>query len=231
MEEKRMRLAIKALAWQGAVWFLSLLVLFLPAGTLVWPEGWIFFITFFGFVGWLSIWLLRKNPSLLDERLTLLRRGQPFWDRIWLVAFYLLSLTWLFLQPLEVARWHWSRMPLWMAYVGTAFLFCSLSGIFLTLRENSYASPVARLQFERGHQVISTGLYRHIRHPLYMAASLFYLGVPLLLGSWLGLGFAPMFIGLLALRAVLEERMLQKELPGYESYAEKIKYRFIPRIW
>lgn len=90
-----MRLVIKALVWQLAVWLLTLLVLFLPAGTLAWPEGWTFFVIFFGFVPGLCGWLLKFNPSLLEERLTVVRRDQQDADKGWLVAFYLLSLAWL----------------------------------------------------------------------------------------------------------------------------------------
>ena len=221
-----MALGVKAL-----VWLLSLLTLFLPAGTLAWPAGWIFFSTFFGFVLFLSGWLLRTNASLLEERLTLLRRGQPFWDKVWLLGFYLLSLAWLALMPLDAVRWRWSLMPLWAACVGTLFLLGALAGIFVTIRENHSLSPVVRLQSERGHQVISSGPYAMVRHPLSSSAFLFYAGVPLLLGSWYGFACTPIFIGLLFVRAMLEERMLQNELPGYNAYMRQVTYRFIPHVW
>ena len=186
----------------------------------------------FGFVFFLSVWLLRKHPSLLEERLTfLLRRGQPFWDKIWLLCFYLLSLAWLASIPLDAVRLHWSRMPVFLQVIGILLLLCSLGGIFVTIRENNYLSPLVRLQAERGQTVISSGPYRHIRHPLYAAASLFYAGAPLLMGSWFGFALAPLFIGLMIYRAVQEERLLQAELPGYRAYMACVRYRFFPRVW
>jgi len=226
-----MTLTKKALVWQSAVWLFAALVLFLPAGTLAWPAGWIFFVIFFGFVLLLSCWLLLKNPSLLEERLTLLRRDQPFWDQLFLLCFYLLSSFWLALMPLDAVRFNFSRMPVFLQVIGVLLLLCTLGGIFVTIRENRYLSPLVRLQVERGHTLVSTGPYAYLRHPLYASAFLFYAGVPLLLGSWLGFACAPIFIGLLILRAVLEERMLRHTLPGYDAYMKRVTRRFIPRIW
>jgi protein-S-isoprenylcysteine O-methyltransferase Ste14 len=225
-----MALFVKALVWQGAIWLLTALLLFFSAGRLSWPAGWIFFSLFFGFVLFLSLYLLRTNASLLNERLALLRRGQPVWDQIWVLCFYLLSLAWLSLMPLDAVRWQWSQIPLWAASVGLVLLLCALAGIFVTIRENRYLSPLVRLQFERGHTLVSTGPYAHLRHPLYTSAFLFYAGVPLLLGSWLGFACTPIFIGLLIMRAVLEERMLRHTLPGYDTYMKQVTRRFVPRI-
>jgi protein-S-isoprenylcysteine O-methyltransferase Ste14 len=231
MEENKTKLATRALAWQLAIWLLTLLTLFLPAGTLTWPAGWTFFVTFFGFVLFLSGWLLLKSPSLLEERLIILRSDQRGVDKVWLVTFYLLSLGWLAIMPIDAVRLHWLAMSSWVTSIGMVLLLCSLCGIFLTLRENSYASPVIRVQEERGHTVVSAGLYRYIRHPLYAAAFLFYTGVPLLLESWCGLALAPVFIELLVLRAVLEERVLLHALPGYDAYMKRVTRRFILRMW
>jgi protein-S-isoprenylcysteine O-methyltransferase Ste14 len=224
-------LFMKALLWQVAVWLLAILALFLFAGTPSWPAGWIFLILFFGFVFGLSLWLLKHNPALLAERLVIIRQDQPAWDRMWVLCFYLLSLTWLSLMPLDAVRWHWSNMPAFFQVLGLFLLFCSLLGIFLTIRENHYLSPLVRLQRERGHTLISTGPYAHLRHPLYSSAFLFYTGTSLLLGSWWGLGCAPVFIGLMVWRAVQEERFLRHGLPGYHVYMIKVKRRFIPGIW
>src|SRR5262249_11674992 len=102
---------------------------------------------------------------------------------------------------------------------------------FLAFRENSYAAPVIKIQPERGHTVVTTGPYRYVRHPLYAGALLYFLGTPLQLGSWLGLAPVPLMIVALAFRAVMEERMLATELKGYADYAERVRWRLIPRIW
>jgi protein-S-isoprenylcysteine O-methyltransferase Ste14 len=88
-----------------------------------------------------------------------------------------------------------------------------------------------RIQEERGQTVISTGPYHYVRHPMYTGGLFLFLGTPLLLGSWYGLLFALVMIPAGAVRAVLEERTLRKELPGYEAYMAQVKYRLIPHIW
>ena len=99
------------------------------------------------------------------------------------------------------------------------------------MRENPYSSAVVRVQKERAHTVISTGLYRYVRHPMYTGACLFFPGTALLLGSWYGVLCTPVFIGLFAVRAVLEEGLLRKDLEGYEAYMAQVKYRFFPHVW
>lgn len=173
MREGQIVLLVKAFLWQTVVWLLAILALFLPAGTLAWPAGWAFFSIFFGFVGGLSIWLFLKNLSLLAERLTILSPGQKHGDKVWLVTFYILSLIWLSVMPLDAIRLHWLGLSAPLTYVGVVLLLCSEIGIFLTLRENSYASPVVRLQQDRGQVVVDTGVYSRVRHPLYTSACLF----------------------------------------------------------
>ena len=84
---------------------------------------------------------------------------------------------------------------------------------------------------ERGHRVVSTGPYACVRHPMYAGALLFFIGTPLLLGSWYGLAAVPVLTVVLAARAVMEERMLADELPGYRDYATRVRYRLIPGLW
>lgn len=226
-----MTLWFKALIWQLVVWGLAALLLFAPAGTLAWPEGWAFLVLFFSVVLGLSLWARRTAPDLLAERLILFHVQQPYWDRWWLSIFYLLSATWLPLIALDAVRWHSSQVPAVLQAMGLVLFVCSLVGIVATIRANRFLSPVIRLQVEHDQTVISIGPYRYMRHPLYGAASLFYLGVPLFLSSWSGVLCAPLFIGLMAWRAVQEERLLQRELPGYDEYMRRVTRRFIPRIW
>ena len=115
--------------------------------------------------------------------------------------------------------------------MGGVMLLGSFCLLFLTFRENSYLSTVVRIQAERGHTVISTGPYHYVRHPMYAAALLFLFGTALLLGSWYGLIVALLLVGMIAVRAVLEERTLQQELQGYDTYMAQVKYRLIPHVW
>jgi protein-S-isoprenylcysteine O-methyltransferase Ste14 len=102
---------------------------------------------------------------------------------------------------------------------------------FLTMRANTFASPVVKSQAARGHRVVSHGPYAVVRHPMYGGALLLIAGIPLLLGSWWGLVLALVIVLLLAVRAVMEERTLMAELPGYTDYAARVRYRMIPGVW
>src|SRR5258706_6576863 len=131
----------------------------------------------------------------------------------------------------DAVRLHWSPVAGWPQVAGTLVLLGSFYLLFITFRENSYLSTVVRIQGERGHSVVSTGPYHYVRHPMYAAILLFMLGTSLLLGSWYGSLAGLIFITVLARRAVLEEQMLNSELPGYTAYTQKVKYRLIPYIW
>ncbi len=226
-----MTLAIKALMWVGVSFLLMALALFLSAGTIAWPAGWIWLILLHG---WLLIgtWLLLKyNPGLLQERLTISQPNQKAWDKVFLLLYELFLFVWLVLMPLDAVRFHWSQMPLLLQVVGAMALVASFVLISLTFRENSFLSPTVRIQEERKQTVISTGPYHYVRHPMYAGGLLLFLGTPLLLGSWYGLLLVLVMLPGLAVRAILEERVLREELPGYVAYMTQVKYRLLPYVW
>ena len=226
-----MILLIKALVWTVVSFLIIALALFLPAGTVLWPAGWVFLILLLGFT-LVNIGLLfTSSPGLLEERLSLSQPGQKTWDKALISLGYLLGLAWAMLMPLDAVRFHWSHVPLFLQIVGAIVLIGSFPLVILTFRENAFLSPAVRIQEERGQTVISTGPYHYVRHPLYASAILFFLGTPLLLGSWYGLLFALVPIAWMAVRAVLEERVLREELPGYDAYMAQVKYRLIPYVW
>ena len=165
------------------------------------------------------------------ERMTGIGKpNQPIWDKVFFVAVELFFLAWLVLMPLDAVRFRWSQMPGWLQVVGAVLLLCSLYLFFLTFRENPYLSPAVRIQPERGQTVISTGPYRYVRHPMYAGVIPFVVGTTFLLGSWYGLLGLIIVVGI-AFRAVREERVLRLELPGYEAYMARVKYRLIPYVW
>ena len=208
------------------------LALFLAAGTVVWPSGWAFLVLFFGFTIALALWLLRHNPGLLEERMTGIGKpNQPAWDRVFFAAMQVFFLAWLVLMPLDAVRFRWSQMPGWLQGVGAVLLLCSFYLFFLTFRENPFLSPAVRVQPERGQTVISTGPYRYVRHPMYGTTIVFIVGTTLLLGSWYGLLMGLVLVVGIAFRAVQEEHVLLAELPGYDTYMARVKYRLIPYVW
>lgn len=218
----------------GQIVFLFLvfaLALFLAAGTLAWLAGWIFLVLFFSFVFAITFWLFRHNPGLLKERMVVSRSDQKVWDKVFFALLQVVFLVWLILMPLDAVRWHWSQISVWLQIAGAIILVGSFPLFFLTFRENSFLSPMVRVQQDRGQTVISTGPYHYVRHPMYAAALLFLFGTALLLGSVVGLFGGLLLAGMIAIRAVLEERTLLKELSGYDTYITQVKYRLIPYVW
>lgn len=227
-----MQIDLKPLAVQGLVLFVTFgLALFLPAGTIAWLTGWIYLLLFFAFFLGVNAWLFEHNPGLLQERMHWSRPDQQGWDKILFPLLLVLPFAWFAFMSLDAVRFHWSPVPLWIQGVGLVVLLCSFYLFFLTFRENSFLSTVVRVQEERGHTVVSTGPYHYVRHPMYAGFLLFMIGTPLLLGSWYGVLLGLAFMLVIARRAVLEERTLQKELPGYADYMAKVKYRLIPYVW
>jgi protein-S-isoprenylcysteine O-methyltransferase Ste14 len=207
-------------------------LLFLPAGTLAWPGGWVYLVEIIVASIAMTQWLSRHNPALLAERTApLIQREQETWDKVLMSTFLLLWCVWFVVMGLDAMRYGWSVMPLWIQVLGALAIAVSMYIIFLTMRANTFAAPVVKIQATRGHRVVSEGPYAVVRHPMYGGAVMLIVATPLLLGSWWGLAMSPILVLLLAIRAVMEERTLTRELEGYADYARRVRYRFVPRIW
>jgi protein-S-isoprenylcysteine O-methyltransferase Ste14 len=207
-------------------------LLFVSAGTLLWPAGWVFLAIFFGFALAIVLWLAREDPELLAERMSSpVQRGQPLWDKVFVAAVMVFFVAWLIVMPLDAVRFGWSEVPDWLQILGALGLVLSLYIMFLTFRENAYLALVVKLQEERGQRVVSTGPYRYVRHPMYASMFLFFPAAALLLGSWWGLLPCAVLLGLLVWRIPLEERVLENGLAGYDEYERNVRYRLVPHIW
>jgi protein-S-isoprenylcysteine O-methyltransferase Ste14 len=226
-----MTLALKAFAWLVFGFVIMALPLFLAAGTLAWPAGWIYLILLYGWLFIGILLLLKYNPGLLAERINVSPPNQKAWDKVFVALLDLFLFALLVLMPLDAVRFHWSWMPLWLQVVGAIALVVSFVLMSLVFRENSYLSATVRVQEERGQTVITTGPYHYVRHPMYAGGLFMFLGTPLLLGSWYGVLLTLLFLPALIVRAVLEERTLLRELPGYGAYMTQVKYRLIPYVW
>ena len=206
--------------------------LFGAAGTLAWTAGWAYMALMFGFVAAISARLARSNPDLLTERMTGIGRAdQKSWDKVWFALTNVLFLGWLVAMPLDAVRFGWSRVPRPLRVLGAALLIASFWLFYRTFAENAYLSPAVRVQTERGQTVVSTGPYAVVRHPMYAAAAGYVAGTALLLGSWVGLAAGSLIVLSAAFRAVKEERVLRVELPGYDAYAARVRYRLLPGVW
>ena len=223
-----LRLAVRTTIWLG----LMALLMFSAAGDWRWTQGWVFIAIFaLGSVGF-GAWLAKRDPALLAARLEgLAQRGQPLWDRVFLASFMILWLAWLALMALDARRWRRSDMPVSINILGALLVITGFLATMVVFRENSFAAPVVRLQSERNQRVIDTGPYAYVRHPMYAGALLYLIGMPLLLGSVYGLLLVPAFVVGISVRAVFEERLLQRDLPGYAAYMKRVRYRLIPKLW
>ncbi len=205
--------------------------LFLPAGTLRWPAGWSFLIMLYIFSFAVIRMSSRTNPELMDERARIRQEGRKRWDRYFSAVSGLVGLVWLIIMPLDAVRFQWSSMPLALQVAGFAGVAFALTLIYLVFRENAYLSPAVRIQEDRDQQLISSGPYAHVRHPMYSGFLLLFPSAGLLLGSWLGVLVGLCWGFMFVFRSIPEEKTLLEGLPGYEEYARQVKYRIIPRVW
>jgi protein-S-isoprenylcysteine O-methyltransferase Ste14 len=222
------RLIVQTFIWFGAMGAL----LFLAAGTFAWPGAWVYLVLMVALSFTLGIDLARRDPGLLRERMgPPMQRGQPPADKKLLIALLLSMLAWLVLMGLDVKRFAWSSVPACIQVLGALIILWSIWFCYRTMRENSFAAPVIKLQHERGQRVISTGPYAFVRHPMYFGAAIYFIGAALLLGSWWGVIFAFVLIGILCIRIPIEEKVLRAGLEGYDEYAAQVRYRLIPHVW
>lgn len=206
-------------------------LLFGSAGRLDWIAGWMFLGLFSVFTLGLTIWALRRDPGLLNERGRAFSKEVPLREKLILAAITMLQITMFVASGLDAGRWRASLMPPLVQAAGWLLLIPAVSLATGAMMTNSYASAVSRIQQERGHHVVEGGPYRWVRHPMYLGILFYAFGVPLALGSY----WALIPGGLLSLafvaRTAAEDRMLFRDLPGYAEYAERTRYRLIPGVW
>jgi protein-S-isoprenylcysteine O-methyltransferase Ste14 len=207
-------------------------ILFLAAGDWRWPQAWIFLVEIGISSFAVSTWLLRHDPALLASRLgPPLQRAQKPWDRILLVVLLVAFVAWLALIGLDAHRFHWSTVPVSGQVLGAVLIALCMIVCWQVFRFNTFAAPQVKLQPGRAQRVITEGPYRIVRHPMYAGGSLLFIGAPLLLGAWWGLLAGSLLIVLISMRILGEERMLRRELSGYDDYTKQVRYRLVPGLW
>ncbi len=204
----------------------------LPKGIHAWTSAWIFLFLWFAFWFFMLIWLYIKNPELFKERMRIQTSDQKGWDKLLGPLVYVSLLIWLLFTSYDAGYFHWSFVPVWLQVIGIIILLFALYIFYMTFWVNTFLSPLVRIQQDRGQTVISSGPYKHIRHPMYSATLIVIVGSSLLIGSLYGIIIGLIFVGfILGYRSILEEQTMKKELPGYVDYMVKVKYRLIPYIW
>jgi protein-S-isoprenylcysteine O-methyltransferase Ste14 len=223
----------------GRLILTAIYILIFPALIIVlsgdwhWVEGWIFDVWFIALCAVTIVYLYRKDPALLAERYRQPgAANEKSWDRYMVYGLVLGFLLWVVIMPLDAKRYGWSPdFPVWLKPIGGILLLLSSFLFFRSYADNTFVSPLVRIQAERRQRVVSTGVYGFVRHPMYLGGILLFVGAPLLLGSIYGWLIGVLMSVLLIARILGEEKMLVKELEGYADYRKKVRYRLIPFIW
>ena len=201
-------------------------MLFLPAGTLAYYGAWLFVFLLFTPIFIVGIVLFLRNPDLLRKRLEMKERDKEQRGVVSLSG--LLLVFSLVLSGFDF-RFGWSLVPNALVVLASVLLLVGYVLYAEVLRENVYLSRVVEVQ--AGQIVIDTGLYGIVRHPMYLAVSLLYIAIPLVLGSWWALLPMSLCVLLLLVRIKNEELLLHQGLPGYTEYTKRVQYRMIPFLW
>ena len=201
-------------------------MLFLPAGTLNFPGGWLLMGTLMLPMLVMGIVMFFKAPALLEKRLDP-REKQTAQKGV--IGFSALMFLAVFILAGLDFRFGWSQLPIWVKIAAAVLLLIAYTLYAEVLRENAYLSRTIEVQ--EGQTVVSTGLYGIVRHPMYAVTLLLFAMMPLMLGSLPALAVMVIYPILIVVRILDEEKLLTKELQGYADYKKKVKYRLIPFIW
>jgi protein-S-isoprenylcysteine O-methyltransferase Ste14 len=205
------------------------ILLFLPAGSIKFWQAWVYLGAFFGCTFFLTAYLVKYDQKLLESRLNAGSMAEKEKSQKIIQAFASLFFIGLFVISGLDFRFHWSQVPFYAVFLANVVVALGFLIIFFVFRESSYTSAIIEVSDEQ--QVISTGPYRIVRHPMYAGALLLLLFTPIALGSfWALLLFIPLSI-VIVLRLLDEEKFLSEHLPGYREYCQESRYHLIPLIW
>jgi protein-S-isoprenylcysteine O-methyltransferase Ste14 len=202
------------------------LFFFLPAGSFKFWEAWVYSVALFIPMITTLTYLVKNDPALLERRMRLKEKEEK--QKI-IVRLSRLPFIIGFLIPGFDFRYDWSHVSVPVAAVANIIVFLGYFMVFLVFRENTYTSRI--VEVEKDQQVITTGPYSIVRHPMYTGMILMFLATPLALGSWWALLAFIFWPVVLITRIFNEEAVLHKELPGYTEYCQKVRYRLVPYIW
>ena len=202
------------------------LLLFLPAGTFAYWQAWLFIGILFGPMFIAGIILMVRQPELLRKRLDA-KEQQPEQKRV--VALSGLLFIAMFVAAGLNIRFGWLLLPDWTTYVAAVIFLAAYALYAEVMRENVWLSRTVEVQ--ENQQVVSTGLYGIVRHPMYSATLVLFLSMPLVLNSVFSFILMLFYVPIIVKRIRNEEQVLERELNGYAEYKQRVKYRLIPFIW
>ena len=208
---------------------LFLVVIFLPAGTFHYWQGWLFLGTFAASTIGFTLYLANYDRPLLERRMKAGPQHEREWTQKIIVSLIVLTFFASIVLPALDYRYGWSPVPPQVSVLGAALILLSFLFMFWVIRVNSFAA--SNIRVEQDQRVIDTGPYAYVRHPMYAAALWLFVGVPLALGSWWSLGLIVVVMPVLAWRLLDEEKILRRDLPGYTDYMRRVRFRLIPFVW
>jgi protein-S-isoprenylcysteine O-methyltransferase Ste14 len=222
-------LSLRALK-SSVIGFVALMALvFLPADTFDYWQGWGFTAVFVGATVGLTVYLAKHDPKLLERRLSAGPQAEKEPRQKIIMSLAMLGFAALPVISGLDWRFQWAPVPPWVSLAGDALIALGYLGIFFVFRENSYGAST--IQVVEGQAVISTGPYGVVRHPMYASAVVMLAGIPLALGSRWGLIAILPMLPVLIWRLLDEEKLLHEQLPGYTAYTRQVRHRLVPGVW
>lgn len=227
-------MSVKSLAGRAVFGFTQLIVflgaaLFVPAWTLDFWQAWVYLFIFAAASALITVYLWKYDRGLLESRVKAGPRAEKEKSQKAIQFFASLAFIGTLVVPALDHRHLWSHVPVIFVIAAEMLVALGFIAVFVVYRENTFTS--ATIEVAPNQQVISTGPYALVRHPMYAGALVMLLATPVALGSWWGmLTFIPM-IAVIVLRLLDEERFLEKSLPGYEEYCQNVRFRLVPHVW
>jgi protein-S-isoprenylcysteine O-methyltransferase Ste14 len=204
--------------------------IFLPAWSLHYWQGVVYWLTFAGWLFFLNAYFLQHDPALVERRMKAGAGDEPRRSQKIIQSVTSVLLVGLYVVPALDYRCQWSdNVPGWLVVTADAVVCLGFFIIFRVFAVNSYTSGI--VEVAAGQTVISTGPYAIVRHPMYAGVLIMVVGAPLALGSWLGLAVIAITVPVLVWRILDEEALLRDELAGYAEYARGVRYRLVPLVW
>ena len=226
MKQNKSKLLVQAISKFFFGLLLIAMLLFLPAGEWHYWNAWLFLCVLFVPILILGIVMFIFSPKLLEKRLNTKEQEKAqkmvvaMSGLLFVVAFILSGFNY---------RFGWHQLPSWVVWVSSSVFLLSYLMYAEVLRENAYLSR--RIEVQENQRIIDDGLYRIVRHPMYMATLFLFLSMPLILGSLISFFVLLLYVPLLVIRIKNEEKFLEKNLDGYLLYKQKVKYRLLPFVW
>ena len=202
------------------------LLLFLPAGTLSWPQAWLLICILFIPMFVAGLIMMKKSPGLLQKHLN--AKEEESEQKTVILLSGLMFLAAFIVAGLNF-RFRWIVLPDWVSWAAAVLFLLAYALYAEVLRENEYLSRTIEVQ--ENQKVIDTGLYGVVRHPMYMSTLLLFLSMPLVLGSVISFMITLAYVPIIAKRIRNEEQVLEEGLDGYKEYKERVRYKVIPKVW